>query len=127
MEMVLQVLIAIAIPVITTILTTLARKALEHQIQKIEDEKTRRLLLEGTSLILDSVNYVQQTYVDNLKSAGKFDAAAQQHALEAAKTRALDLMQDDVYKVLNSQYKNINNYMDTIIESAIAKKKEKSL
>lgn len=127
MEMVLQVLIAIAIPVITTILTTLARKALEYQIQKIEDEKTRRLLLEGTSLILDSVNYVQQTYVDNLKSAGKFDAAAQQHALEAAKTRALDLMQDDVYKVLNNQYKNINNYMDTIIESAIAKKKEKSL
>ena len=127
MEMVLQVLIAIAIPVITTILTALARKTLEHQIQKIEDEKTRRLLLEGTSLILDSVNYVQQTYVDNLKSAGKFDAAAQQHALEAAKTRALDLMQDDVYKVLNNQYKNINNYMDTIIESAIAKKKEKSL
>ena len=126
METVLQILITIAIPVITTILTTLANKALDYQIQKIQDEKTQQLLKEGSSLILDSVNYIQQTYVDDLKAAGSFDAVAQKHALEAAKSRALDLMRNDVYKALDNQYENANRYIETIIESAIAQKKEKS-
>lgn len=126
MGTVLQILITIAIPVITTILTTLANKALDYQIQKIQDEKMRQLLKEGTSLILDSVNYIQQTYVDDLKAADRFDAAAQKHALEAAKSRALDLMRNDVYKALDNQYENANRYIETIIESAIAQKKEKS-
>lgn len=126
MTTVLQIFITIAIPVITTILTTLANKALDYQIQKIQDEKMRQLLKEGTSLILDSVNYIQQTYVDDLKATGSFDAAAQRHALDAAKRRALDLMRNDVYKALDNQYENANRYIETIIESAIAQKKEKS-
>lgn len=126
METILQILITIAIPVITTILTTLANKALDYQIQKIQDEKMQQLLKEGTSLVLDSVNYIQQTYVDDLKAADSFDTTAQKHALEAAKTRALDLMRNDVYKALDNQYENANRYIETIIESAIAQKKEKS-
>lgn len=122
----LQILITIAIPVITTILTALANKALDYQIQKIQDERVRQLLKEGTSLVLDSVNYIQQTYVDDLKAAGSFDAAAQKHALDAAKARALDLMRNDVYKALDNQYENVNRYIETVIESAIAQKKEKS-
>lgn len=126
METILQILITIAIPVITAILTTLANKALDYQIQKIQDEKMRQLLKEGTSLVLDSVNYIQQTYVDDLKAADGFDTAAQKHALEAAKARALDLMRNDVYRALDNQYENANRYIETIIESAIAQKKEKS-
>lgn len=122
----LQILITIAIPVITTILTALANKALDYQIQKIQDERVRQLLKEGTSLVLDSVNYIQQTYVDDLKATGSFDAAAQKHALDAAKARALDLMRNDVYKALDNQYENANRYIETVIESAIAQKKEKS-
>lgn len=122
----LQILITIAIPVITTILTALANKALDYQIQKIQDERVRQLLKEGTSLVLDSVNYIQQTYVDDLKATGSFDAAAQKHALDAAKARALGLMKSDVYKALDNQYENVNRYIETVIESAIAQKKEKS-
>lgn len=126
MDLFLQIFMTVAVPVLITILTTLVNRILDYQIQKIQNEKVQQLLREGTALILDSVNYIQQTYVDDLKATGSFDAAAQQHALNAAKTRALDLMRNDVYRVLDSQYENVNKYIETIIESAIAQKKEKS-
>lgn len=126
MDLFLQIFMTVAVPVLITILTTLVNRILDYQIQKIQNEKVQQLLREGTALILDSVNYIQQTYVDDLKATGSFDAAAQRHALDAAKTRALDLMRNDVYRVLDSQYENVNKYIETIIESAIAQKKEKS-
>lgn len=126
-ETALQCFIAIMIPVVTTILTKLINKALDYQIQKIQNEKLRQLLSEGNDLILNSVRYVQQTYVDDLKASDLFDSEAQNHALTAAKTRALDLMRNEVYVALDKQYSDVDSYIDTIIESAIAKKKEKSL
>lgn len=126
-ETALQCFIAIMIPVVTTVLTKLINKALDYQIQKIQNEKLRQLLSEGNDLILDSVRYVQQTYVDDLKASNLFDSEAKNHALAAAKTRALDLMRNELYVALDKQYSDVDSYIDTIIESAIAKKKEKSL
>lgn len=122
----LKIAITIFVPVITSILTMLASKFVEAKIQKIQDEKIKSLILEGTNLILDSMNYVQQAYVDDLKASGSFTAEAQQHALDAAKKRALEIMPDNVYYVLDSHFQDIDTYIDNVIESAIAKKKEKS-
>lgn len=122
----LKIAITIFVPVITSILTMLASKFVEAKIQKIQDEKIKSLILEGTNLILDSMNYVQQAYVDDLKASGSFTAEAQQQALDAAKKRALKIMPDNVYYVLDSHFQDIDTYIDNVIESAIAKKKEKS-
>lgn len=122
----LKIAITIFVPVITSILTMLASKFVEAKIQKIQDEKIKSLILEGTNLILDSMNYVQQAYVDDLKASGSFTAEAQQQALDAAKKRALEIMPDNVYYVLDSHFQDIDTYIDNVIESAIAKKKEKS-
>ena len=122
----LKIAITIFVPVITSILTMLASKFVEAKIQKIQDEKIKSLILEGTNIILDSMNYVQQAYVDDLKASGSFTAEAQQQALDAAKKRALEIMPDNVYYVLDSHFQDIDTYIDNVIESAIAKKKEKS-
>ena len=124
MEIVLQYVWTIIVPVLSTVLINLVNKAINYQIQKIQDEKLKNLLLDGNAVILDSVNYVQQTYVGDLKAAGNFDAAAQKHAINQAKQRALDLMSSDMYMAMDKRYDDISKYIETVIESTIAKKKE---
>lgn len=124
MEIVLQYVWTIIVPVLSTVLINLVNKVINYQIQKIQDEKLKNLLLDGNAVILDSVNYVQQTYVGDLKAAGNFDAAAQKHAINQAKQRALDLMSSDMYMAMDKRYDDISKYIETVIESAIAKKKE---
>lgn len=124
MEIVLQYVWTIIVPVLSTVLINLVNKVINYQIQKIQDEKLKNLLLDGNAVILDSVNYVQQTYVGDLKAAGNFDAAAQKHAINQAKQRALDLMSSDMYMAMDKRYDDISKYIETVIESTIAKKKE---
>ena len=64
---------------------------------------------------------MQQTYVDTLKKEDKFSAEAQAEALEAAKNRAIELMNTDIQSAIESSYGNLDTYVTTIIESIIAK------
>ena len=117
----LKLVIMIVVPVATTVLTYLIKKYVEELIDKNVKGETAEALKQGLDIITDSVNYVQQTYVDTLKKEDKFTAEAQAEALEAAKNRAIELMNTDIQSAIESSYGNLDTYVTTIIESIIAK------
>lgn len=117
----LKLVIMIVVPVATSILTYLFKKYVEELINKNVQGETAEALKRGLDIITDSVNYVQQTYVDTLKKEDKFSAEAQAEALEAAKNRAIELMNTDIQSAIESSYGNLDTYVTTIIESIIAK------
>ena len=117
----LKLVIMIVVPVATSVLTYLFKKYVEELINKNVQGETAEALKRGLDIITDSVNYVQQTYVDNLKKEDKFSAEAQAEALEAAKNRAIELMNTDIQSAIESSYGNLDTYVTTIIESIIAK------
>lgn len=121
----LQIFLTIFIPVITSVLTVFVKKWVDKYIEKVSNDGIKELILEGTDIILDAVDYTQQTYVESLKSTQSFDITAQKEALNIAKDRAFTLMSRDIINAIENRYGEINTYIETVIESAIAQSKNK--
>jgi len=121
---IITTVLSICIPVITSVLTILAKRWIEAKIQDIQDIRLRGLLAEATDVVLDSVNYVQQTYVSELKKIDKFTAEKHNEACLMALERATTLMPKEVEQVIAERYGNVDTFIETMIESYIARRKE---
>ena len=120
----LKLIIMIVVPVATSVLTYFFKTYVEQLIDKNVKGETAEALKRGADIITDSVNYVQQTYVDALKKEDKFTPEAQEKALQAAKDRAIELMNGDITIAIENSYGNLDTYVTTIIESIIAQNKQ---
>lgn len=120
----LKLIIMIVVPVATSVLTYFFKTYVEQLIDKNVKGETAEALKRGVDIITDSVNYVQQTYVDTLKKEDKFTPEAQEKALQAAKDRAIELMNGDIAMAIQNNYGNLDTYVTTIIESIIAQNKQ---
>lgn len=120
----LKLIIMIVVPVATSVLTYFFKTYVEQLIDKNVKGETAEALKRGVDIITDSVNYVQQTYVDTLKKEDKFTPEAQEKALQAAKDRAIELMNGDITTAIENSYGNLDTYVTTIIESIIAQNKQ---
>ena len=73
--------------------------------------------------ITDCVIATNQTYVDSLKSQGKFDAEAQKKAFNMTLTAVLSILNDEAKEYLTAIYGDLNTYITTQIEAAVNKNK----
>lgn len=73
--------------------------------------------------ITDCVIATNQTYVDSLKSQGKFDAEAQKKAFNMTLTAVLSILNDEAKKYLTAIYGDLNTYITKQIEAAVNKNK----
>ena len=86
--------------VVGVILTALASWAVAKLTalidSKVKDGKAKGFLNTALSVITDVVKQTYQTYVENLKAEGKFDASAQKVALEKAVNTIKGLLSEKV-------------------------------
>ena len=73
--------------------------------------------------ITDCVIATNQTYVDSLKSQGKFDAEAQKKAFNMTLTAVLSILNDEAKEYLTAIYGDLNTYITKQIEAAVNKNK----
>lgn len=123
-SLIMTTILSIFIPVITSALTIIAKKLVNEKIKDMENKKLKSLIAEGTGIILDSVNYVQQTYVDALKGQDFFNEQSHEEAFCMARNRALELLPQEIYNVIEARYGNVDTFIETIIESYIMKNKQ---
>ena len=127
-SIIVTTILSIFIPVITSALTIIVKRWVDEKIKDMENKKLQSLIKEGTDIILKSVDCVQQTYVDNIKNQNFFDEAAQREAFLMARDRAMELLPAEIYQAIDSRYGSTEQFVETVIESYIAKsKKEKEL
>ena len=122
----LKIIIMIVVPEATSVLTYYAQKYFNQLIDENVSDEMEATLTKGFQILMDSVNYVQQTYVDSLKNQEKFTAEAQKEAFELAKKRAIEIMNQHTQDVNTHIYGNIDIYIDTMIESNINQNKKGS-
>ena len=122
----LKIVIMIVVPVATSILTYYAQKYFNQLIDDNVNDELEATLEKGFQILMDSVNYVQQTYVDSLKQQDKFTVEAQKEAFELAKKRAIELMNQHTQDAIIHIYGNLDTYIDTMIESIINQNKKGS-
>lgn len=127
-SIIIETLLSIFIPAISAALTIIVKRWVDEKIKDMENKKLQSLIKEGTDIILKSVDCVQQTYVDNIKNQNFFDETAQREAFMMARDRALELLPVEIYQAIDSRYGSTEQFVETVIESYIAKsKKEKEL
>lgn len=69
--------------------------------------------------VCSAVDFVNQTFVDNLKQNGCFDEEAQKIALKKAKDTVLDTMSISTLNWLEKTFSDLDSWLEVQIESSI--------
>lgn len=107
-SMVLTVISGVLVPMLVTWLKT-----------KIKDETIAKYVGRIGDIIVDAVIMTNQKFVDAMKKAGTFDAAAQQAAFEMTKAEVLKLINDEAKKVIIEAYGDFDTWLINKIEKTV--------
>ena len=118
-EILLNVLSCVVTAVVIPLITLLGSKLIKWISSKIDNEKTEKYITEATTIVLDAVKCVFQTYVEALKKEGRFNKDAQLIALNKAKDIVLAQLSDDIKEYINKNFGDVDTWINTQIEASI--------
>ena len=93
-------------------------KSIEIQAN-VEDATLNKYMAMLTQTITDCVIATNQTYVEALKTQGKFDLAAQKEAFNLTHEAVLSILNDDAKSYLSNAVGDLNSYITKKIEAAV--------
>lgn len=118
-EILLNILSSIATVVVIPLITLLGTKLIKWISSKIDNEKTIKYLNDATTIVLNAVKCVSQTYVETLKKEGTFNKDAQLIALNKAKDIVLAQLNEDIKKYIQDNFLDVETWITTQIEASI--------
>ena len=121
---ILYMVIIGTLPSLVLILRTFLKSKIVQAMGK-NDELSRyaKLINIAERTIDEIVISVSQTYVDALKSQGKFDKNAQIEAKKPAIDKAKLLLVGDIKEAVCALYGDFDQYLDTMVESFVKQNK----
>lgn len=84
-------------------------------------------LSQAIDIVIDVVDKINQTYVDNLKNDGMFNKDAQQRALNLAIIESEKLMTNEIAQFIQKNYGDLDEWITTKVEAYIKQSKNKSV
>ncbi len=118
--------ITAAVPVLTAYIVVLIRKVGENAAANTESIQAKTYIMEAAEAIAAAVAATNQTYVDELKNAGKFDAEAQKQAAQKALAACLQSISPAAQEFIERAYGDIREYLTTRIEAEVRKQKNEA-
>lgn len=125
-EIIINIISVVVTSIVLPIISIAGAKLIQFINSKIKNNKAADLLTTATTIVINSVRSVFQTYVEALKKEGSFNKDAQIIALNKAKDIALTQMTDEVKNYLVTTYGSLDSWLDTNIEATINILKNKS-
>lgn len=105
------------------VLTTFLIKWLQVKSNEIQltmdNELIEKYMTMLTETITECVLATNQTYVESLKSQGKFDTEAQKEAFEKTSNAVMAILTDDAKKYLTSAVGDLELYIKQKIEAEV--------
>ena len=86
---------------------------------KAKHEKVRTYLYRAEDYLASAVTMVNQTFVEQLKKDGQFNADAQAQAFQMAMDSWLEMMNDEMKLVIMEEVGNFDAWAETIIEAKV--------
>ena len=86
---------------------------------KVDNDLVDKYVAMLAITIENCVIATNQTYVESLKQAGKFDAEAQKTAFNMTKNAVMAILSDEAKKYLESAVGDLNEYITQQIEAAV--------
>lgn len=123
LQTLLYTVITTILPIITAYIISFLKAKRDEKLQNINNEYIRNTLKDAMDIILDTVDTISQTFVDDLKKDGKFDKDKQKEALEKAINQAKKLMSEEAISLIIEKYNDLDEWIRTQIEAYIKAKK----
>ena len=118
-EIIINIISVVVTSIVLPLISIAGAKLIQFINSKIKNNKAADLLTTATTLVMNAVRAVFQTYVEALKKEGSFNKDAQIIALNKAKDIALTQMTDEVKDYLVTTYGSLDSWLDTNIEATI--------
>ena len=125
-EIIINIISVVVTSIVLPLISIAGAKLIQFINSKIKNNKAADLLTTATTIVINAVRSVFQTYVEALKKEGSFNKDAQIIALNKAKDIALTQMTDEVKNYLVTTYGSLDSWLDTNIEANINILKNKS-
>ena len=125
-EIIINIISVVVTSIVLPLISIAGAKLIQFINSKIKNNKAADLLTTATTIVINAVRSVFQTYVEALKKEGNFNKDAQIIALNKAKDIALIQMTDEVKNYLVTTYGSLDSWLDTNIEATINILKNKS-
>ena len=125
-EIIINIISVLVTSIVLPLISIAGAKLIQFINSKIKNNKAADLLTTATTIVINAVRSVFQTYVEALKKEGSFNKDAQIIALNKAKDIALTQMTDEVKNYLVTTYGSLDSWLDTNIEATINILKNKS-
>ena len=118
-EIIINIISVVVTSIVLPLISIAGAKLIQFINSKIKNNKAADLLTTATTIVINAVRSVFQTYVEALKKEGSFNKDAQIIALNKAKDIALTQMTDEVKDYLVTTYGCLDSWLDTNIEATI--------
>ena len=118
-EIIINIISVVVTSIVLPLISISGAKLIQFINSKIKNNKAADLLTTATTIVINAVRSVFQTYVEALKKEGSFNKDAQIIALNKAKDIALTQMTDEVKEYLVTTYGSLDTWLDTNIEATI--------
>ena len=125
-EIIINVISVLVTSIVLPTITFLGIKLTSWLNTKIKDEKSRALLTGITEVVTRNVASTFQTFVESLKKENKFDEKSQSNALRYTKEQILKELSDEAIEYISDNFKDVNSWLTTQIESTIYTLKSKN-
>ena len=125
-EIIINIISVVVTSIVLPLISIAGAKLIQFINSKIKNNKAADLLTTATTIVINAVRSVFQTYVEALKKEGSFNKDAQIIALNKAKDIALTQMTDEVKNYLVTTYGSLDSWLDINIEATINILKNKS-
>lgn len=119
-------MVTAVLPVLTAYTVAFIRKVGDNATANAESIKSKTYITEATEAIAAAVAATNQTFVDALKNAGKFDKEAQREAAQKALEACLMSISPAAQKFIEAAYGDIREYLTTRIEAEVRKQKNET-
>ena len=118
-EIIINIISVVVTSIVLPLISIAGAKLIQFINSKIKNNKAADLLTTATTIVINAVRSVFQTYVEALKKEGSFNKDAQIIALNKAKDIALTQMTDEVKDYLVTTYGSLDSWLDINIEATI--------
>ena len=118
-EIIINIISVVVTSIVLPLISIAGAKLIQFINSKIKNNKAADLLTTATTIVINAVRSVFQTYVEALKKEESFNKDAQIIALNKAKDIALTQMTDEVKDYLITTYGSLDSWLDTNIEATI--------
>lgn len=122
-----EILTSIILSVVGVVISGVGAFLMAWIRSKIKDDKMAKIVDEAFFIVQDGVNYVYQTYVEELKGTSLWDKAAMQAANQKAIDYIYKHLSQEAISYIVSKGQNIDEWIAEQIEIAIKQSKDNNI